>query len=108
MLGCHLDCLNVLSLPALLAFGYVELPLLPFLKAAEAASLNSGEMHEDILSRFAADKAVAFGVVKPLYCSLFHLMFLFPLLNCAEKNRSGEKGCRCLGGTDFQLRVNQT
>jgi hypothetical protein len=29
-------------------------------------------MHEDILARLAADKAVAFGVVKPLYCSLFH------------------------------------
>jgi hypothetical protein len=29
MLGCQLDCLNVLSLQALLAFGYVELHLLP-------------------------------------------------------------------------------
>ena len=56
MLGCHLDCLNVLSLPALLAFGHIELHPLPFLQAAEAASLNSGEMHEDILSRFAAVK----------------------------------------------------
>jgi hypothetical protein len=29
-------------------------------------------MHEDILSSLTADEAVAFGVVKPLYCSLFH------------------------------------
>jgi len=72
MLGCHLDCLNVLSLPALLAFGHVELHLLSFLQAAESARLNSGEMHEDILPGLAADKAVAFGVVKPLYCSCFH------------------------------------
>ena len=35
------------------------------------ACLNSGEMHEDILSSLTADKAVAFGVVKPLYGSLF-------------------------------------
>jgi hypothetical protein len=46
-------------------------------------------MHEDILSRLAADKAVAFGVIKPLYCSCFHLIFLFPSLNCAEKSRCG-------------------
>jgi hypothetical protein len=77
MLGCRLDCLNVLSLQALLAFGYVELHLLPFLKAAEAASLNSGEMHEDILPSLTADEAVAFGVVKPLYCSLFHFDVAF-------------------------------
>jgi hypothetical protein len=29
-------------------------------------------MHEDIFSILAADKAVAFGIVEPLYCSLFH------------------------------------
>ena len=92
----HLDSLNVLSLPALWPLGHVELYRLPFLQAAEASSLNSGEMHEDILPILTADEAVAFGIVKPLYCSLFHFEFLFPLLNCAEKNRSGEKGCRWL------------
>ena len=64
MLGCHLDCLNVLSLPALLALGHVELHPLPFLQAAEAASLNCREMHEDIFSSLAADEAIAFGVSK--------------------------------------------
>jgi hypothetical protein len=29
-------------------------------------------MHEDILAILTADEAIAFGVVKPLYCSLFH------------------------------------
>ena len=48
MLGCHSDCLHVLSLPALWPLGHVELHRLPFLQAAEAACLDSGEMHEDI------------------------------------------------------------
>src|ERR1700687_1590995 len=67
---CHLDSLNVLSLPALWAFGHVELYGLPFLQAAKAASLNGGEMHEDILPILTADEAIAFGVVKPLYCTV--------------------------------------
>jgi hypothetical protein len=29
-------------------------------------------MHKYILSILTADEAIAFGVVKPLYCSLFH------------------------------------
>ena len=69
---CHLDSLNVFGLPALWAFGHVELHGLPFLQAAKAASLYGGEMHEDILAILTADEAIAFGVVKPLYCSLFH------------------------------------
>ena len=72
MLGCHSDCLNVLGLPALWPLGHVELHGLPFLQAAKAASLNSGEMHEDILPILTANEALALGVVKPLYCSLFH------------------------------------
>jgi len=80
-LNYDLDSLNVLSLPALRAFGHVELHSLPFLQAAEAASLNGGEMHEDILAILTANEAIAFGVVKPLYCSLFHsLVLLCPFL----------------------------
>src|ERR1700747_1054836 len=44
-----LDSLNVLSLPAFRAFGHHKLHRLPFLQTAEAASLNCGEMYEDIL-----------------------------------------------------------
>src|SRR6516165_6382129 len=73
-----LDALDVLCLPALRAFHNVELHLLTFLEAAEAAGLNGGEMHEDILAVLAADKAVALGVVKPLHCSCFHVL-LVPL-----------------------------
>ena len=74
-----LDALDVLCLPALGAFDHVKLHLLTFLKAAESAGLNGGEMHEDILAVLAADKSIALGVVKPLHCSCFHVdaMFLF-------------------------------
>jgi hypothetical protein len=54
MFGFRLDSLNVLSLPALRAFGHLELHSLPFLQAAKPASLNSGEMHEDVLAILAA------------------------------------------------------
>jgi hypothetical protein len=30
-------------------------------------------MHENVFARLAADKAVALGVIEPLYCSLFHV-----------------------------------
>jgi len=46
----HLDSLNVLGLPALGAFGHLELHGLPFLQAAKASGLNGGEMHEDIVA----------------------------------------------------------
>jgi hypothetical protein len=81
MLGCYLDCLNILSLPTLWPLGHVELHGLPFLQAAKAACLNSGEMHKDILASLTADKTVAFGVVKPLYCSLFHRYSYFLIVN---------------------------
>src|SRR5437762_13456620 len=107
--SCHLDGLNVRCLPALRALGHLELHLLTFLQAAKAASLNCGEMHEDILPILTADEAIAFSIVKPLYCSLFcHLIFLFPFLNCAEKNRCGGEGVTLVGGTDCQLRVRHT
>src|SRR6202140_936031 len=66
-----LDSLNVLSLQALRAFDHVELHGLALLQASEAARLNRREMHKYIFAGLTADKAVAFGVVKPLYCSLF-------------------------------------
>src|SRR6266403_3170925 len=68
---CYLDSSNVLRLPALGALGHVELHGLAFLQALESARLNSGEMHENVLAILTADEAVAFGVVKPLHCSLF-------------------------------------
>jgi hypothetical protein len=66
-------------LPAFGAFDYVKLNLLAFLQAAETAGLNGGEMYEYIFAVLAADESVAFSVVKPLYCSCFHVdtKFLF-------------------------------
>jgi len=71
-----LDCLDrsdVLGLPALRAFDHVELHLLTFLQAFEAARLDGREVHEYVVSTLTADEAVAFAVVKPLHCSCFHI-----------------------------------
>jgi hypothetical protein len=35
-------------------------------------------MHENIFARLAADKAEAFGIVKPLHCSCFHMCSFVP------------------------------
>ena len=72
-----LERLYVLCLPALGSLHDVELDRLPFLQAAEALALNRREMNKYILAILPADKAVAFGVVEPLYCSLFHVFVLF-------------------------------
>jgi len=34
-------------------------------------------VHENVFAILAADKTIAFGVVEPLYCSLFHVFVLF-------------------------------
>src|SRR5580704_12704300 len=84
----HLDSLDVLRLPALGALGHVELHGLAFLQAAEAASLDRGEMHENVFAILTADKAIALGVVKPLHCSLFcHCWYSYSVfLNCAMED----------------------
>ena len=58
-----LDRGNVLRLPALGALGDVELHLLAFLQALKAASLNRGEMHENVFAIFTADETIAFGAL---------------------------------------------
>jgi len=50
-----------------------------FLQALEAARLDRREVHKNIFAALPADKAVAFGVVKPLDCSLFcHVVIRVP------------------------------
>jgi hypothetical protein len=66
-----LERLNVFSLPALRPLGDVELHRLALLQALETACLDRGEVHKNILAILTADEAIAFGVVEPLYCSLF-------------------------------------
>ena len=70
--GCGLDAFDVLCLPALGAFHDVELNLLTFLQAAKPVCLDGGEVNENVLAILAADKTIALGIVKPLYCSGFH------------------------------------
>jgi hypothetical protein len=77
--GGGLDAFDVLRLPALRAFYYIELNLLTFLQAAKPVSLNSGEVHENVFAILAADKTIALGIVKPLYCSGFHDVAVFLL-----------------------------
>jgi len=72
-----LDALDVLCLPALGAFYHVELNLLTFLQAAKTACLDGGEVNENVLAILAADKSIALGIVKPLYCPCFHDVTVF-------------------------------
>ena len=73
----RLERSNVFSLPAFWPFGHIELHGLAFLQALETARLDGREMDEYILASLTADEAVALGVVKPLYCSLFcHIVLL--------------------------------
>lgn len=69
-----LQRLDVGCLPAFRALYNVELYSLSFLQALETVRTDRRVMHEDILAILARDEAVALGVVKPLYCSLFHLV----------------------------------
>ena len=66
-----LQRLNVFSLPALGPLGDVELHGLALLQALETARLDRREVHKNIFAILTADEAVAFGVIEPLYCSLF-------------------------------------
>jgi hypothetical protein len=67
--------LNVLSLPSLCPFDHVELDCLAFLKALESITLNGAKVDKYILTALPRDKAKSLGIVKPFYCSLFHLLF---------------------------------
>jgi len=75
-----LQNLDVFRLPALGALGHVELHCLTFLQALETARLDSREVHKNVFACLAADKTVAFSVVEPLYCSLFHVFVLVFLI----------------------------
>jgi hypothetical protein len=68
---------DILSLPALGPFGYFKLHSLALLQAAKTACLDCREVYKNIFAALPTNKAVAFGVVKPLYCSLFHIFNLF-------------------------------
>jgi hypothetical protein len=71
--------LHILGLPPFRAFDHIELHLLTFLQAAESVRLDCREVYEHVLAILAADKSIALGVVKPLYCSCFHGVAFVPL-----------------------------
>jgi hypothetical protein len=73
-----LEWANVFRLPPLRSFGDIELHRLALLQALKPTRLDRRKMHENVLARLAADKPVAFGVVEPLYCSLFHDVAAIP------------------------------
>jgi len=73
----RLNGLHVFRLESFRTLHHLELHRLAFLKAAESTRLDGREMHENIFAVLTADEAVALGVVKPLYCSLFQFLFLF-------------------------------
>ena len=77
-----LDELDVFCLETLGSLDHVKLHRLAFLKAAESVRLDGREMHENIVAGLTADKPVAFGVVKPLYCSLFQFITCYYLNFC--------------------------
>ena len=77
--------LNVLRLPALRSLDYIELYRLAFLQAAKAIGLDGGEVNENIFAILAADETITFSIVKPLYCSCFHVVLVFLCVEiCAE------------------------
>jgi hypothetical protein len=67
-----LNRLNVLCLPSLGAFDDAKLDRLTFFQTAKALCLNGGKMDENIFAVLSAEKSIAFGVIEPFHCSLFH------------------------------------
>ena len=76
---------DVLRLPALRSLYDVELDLLTFLQTAKTVGLDGGEVNENVLAILAAEKTITLGIVKPLYCSCFHVLLVFLCVEvCAE------------------------
>src|SRR5436190_23001184 len=67
-----LERLDALCLPTFGSLYDGKLHRLTFFQAAETVSLNCRKVHENIFAVLAADESVAFRVVEPLHCTLFH------------------------------------
>jgi|SRR5579864_3707010 len=50
-------------------------------------------MHENVIARLPADKAVALGVIEPLYCSCFHMCCTVCSFCVVTLERVGRKTC---------------
>jgi len=82
-----LENLHVFRLPALGPALHFEAHRLAFLQRAETVRLNSREVHEDIFAILPRYEAKTLGIVKPLYCTLFHLFLDFPCDDVALRDR---------------------
>src|SRR3954467_4588815 len=76
---------DVGRLQTLGALCHFEFYLSAFIQASISLRLNRREVHEDVLSVFPLDKAVALGCVEPLHCTFFFHLPIFLLL-CHSKN----------------------
>ena len=74
-LCCYvLESLYVFSLQSLWSLYDVELDRLALTQAAETLRRDCREVYENIFAILTADKAIALRIVKPLNCSLFHVL----------------------------------
>ncbi len=101
----RLDRSDVFCLETFGPLSDAKFDCLAFLQPAKAAWLDSRKMHENVVARLAADEAEAFGIIKPFHCSLFHCVPVSILNFCSEESL---RVLALVGGTDFQLLVNQT
>ena len=71
--------LYIFGLPPFGALDHVKLYLLTLLQTTKSACLYRREVYEHVLAALTANETIAFGIVKPLYCSCFHgvARFLF-------------------------------
>jgi len=67
---CLFETSYLIGLWTLGALNDVELYFVTFLEALVSLALNRAVMNENVGSTIATQEAVAFSVVKPLYCAL--------------------------------------
>ena len=76
----RLERLDVRRLPTLGPLDHVELHCLTLLEALETVRIDRRVVNEHVLAVLTADKAKPLGIVKPFYCSLFHVHYFLKLL----------------------------
>jgi hypothetical protein len=93
---------NFFGLQTFLALGDLELDALAFGQAAEAVGLDGGVMDENVLTALALNKTKTLGIVKPLHCSLFHLLnTLLFLLKLRRIEADVTAGRNCVSGENL-------